>query len=133
MAKRRSREQINADKIIKKELAVMAGKIHSQATLTSRIAKDTQFIDGGINKAGGTLRDSQNWDFLNDTTLLMVQVEYGRYNYPKGNNTKRTYSGGKVVITDGMNALLQAINDHLEDATAIIVQSLSEAILKDYK
>lgn len=111
----------------------MAEKIYDQSQQTSRVAKDTFYADGGINKAGGSLRDSQNWDFLNDTTLVMVQIEYGAYNYPKGDNTKRQYSGGQVVITEGMNALLIAINDNLEDATAIIIQDIKDQILQDFK
>ena len=63
----------------------------------------------------------------------MAQVEYGKENYPKGNNTKKQYSNGKVIITKGMNALLIAVNDHIEDTTNLIITDITDAILKDYK
>jgi hypothetical protein len=44
---------------------------------------------------------------------------YGQWNYPKGNKEKRT--------------LYIAINDNLEDATAIIIQSITDAIIQDFK
>jgi hypothetical protein len=47
--------------------------------------------------------------------------KYGQWNYTKG-------------ITSGeKNALLIAINDNLEDATAIIIQSITDAIIQDFK
>jgi hypothetical protein len=133
MAKRRTREQIDSDKIIKKHLDALGWKIHAQATETSRVAKDTRFADGSINKAGGTLRDSQNFMVKPDTVLTVGQVSYGKENYPKGNNTKKQYSNGKVIITKGMNALLHAVNDHIEDTTNIIIADITDAILKDFK
>ena len=133
MAKRRSREQIDADQIIKAHLNELGWKIHEQATETSRVAKDTRFADGSINKTGGTLRDSQNFRVRPDTVLTVAQVEYGKENYPKGNNTKKQYSNGKVIITKGMNALLIAVNDHIEDTTNLIITDITDAILKDYK
>jgi uncharacterized protein (DUF2164 family) len=108
MAKRRSREQIDADQIIKKHLNELGEKVYNQATDTSR--RDT-----------GRLQDEQNYRVQPDTVLTFGQMVYGQWNYPKG-------------ITSGeKNALLIAINDHLEDATGIIIQSITDEILKDFK
>jgi hypothetical protein len=108
MAKRRSREQIDADQIIKRHLNELGEKVYSQATDTSR--RDT-----------GRLQDEQNYRVQPDTVLTFGQMVYGQWNYPKG-------------ITSGeKNALLIAINDHLEDATGIIIQSITDEILKDFK
>jgi hypothetical protein len=107
MAKRRSREQIDADKIIKEYLNELGEKVYKQATETSR---DT-----------GRLQDEQNYRVQPDTVLTFGQMVYGQWNYPKG-------------ITSGeKNALLIAINDNLEDATAIIIQSITDAIIQDFK
>jgi hypothetical protein len=108
MAKRRSREQIDADKIIKEYLNELGEKVYQQATETSR--RDT-----------GRLQDEQNYRVQPDTVLTFGQMVYGQWNYPKG-------------ITSGeKNALLIAINDNLEDATAIIIQSITDAIIQDFK
>ena len=108
MAKRRSREQIDIDKIIKAHLNELGEKVWNQATDTSR--RDT-----------GRLQDEQNYRVQPDTVLTFGQMVYGKWNYPKGKE-----SGEK-------NALLIAINDHLEDATAIIIESIKDAIIQDYK
>ena len=108
MAKRRSKEQIDVDKIIKAHLNELGDKVWNQATDTSR--RDT-----------GRLQDEQNYRVQPDTVLTFGQMVYGKWNYPKGKE-----SGEK-------NALLIAINDHLEDATAIIIESIKDAIIQDYK
>ena len=87
MAKRRSREQIDADKIIKEKLNELGEKVYIQAVATSR--RDT-----------GRLQDEQNYKVLPDNVLTFGQMAYGANNYPKGVN-----SGQK-------NALLIAINDN---------------------
>jgi len=108
MAKRRTREQIDADKIIKQHLNELGELVYQQATETSR--RDT-----------GRLQDEQNYKVQPDTVLTFGQMVYGQYNYPKG------------VTSGEKNALLIAINDHLEDATAIIIESITDAIIQDYK
>jgi hypothetical protein len=108
MARRRSRQQIDADQIIKKHLNELGELVYQQATETSR--RDT-----------GRLQDEQNYMVRPDTVLTFGQMVYGQWNYPKG-------------ITSGeKNALLIAINDHLEDATAIIIESITDAIVQDFK
>jgi len=108
MAKRRTREQIDADKIIKAHLNELGELVYQQATETSR--RDT-----------GRLQDEQNYRVQPDTVLTFGQMVYGQWNYPKG------------VTSGEKNALLIAINDHLEDATAIIIESITDAIIQDYK
>lgn len=108
MAKRRTREQIDADKIIKAHLNELGDKVYHQAVETSRRDK-------------GRLQDEQNYMVKPDTVLTFGQMAYGADNYPKGVN-----SGQK-------NALLIAINEHIEDTTNIIITSITDEILKDFK
>ena len=112
MAKRRTREQINADKIIKQHLNELGELIYQQAINTSRRRPD--------NEGGGQLQDEQNYRVQPDTVLTFGQMIYGQWNYPKG------------VTSGEKNALLIAINDNLEDATGIIIQSITDAIIQDY-
>lgn len=108
MAKRRTREQIDADKIIKQHLNELGEKVYLQAVETSR--RDT-----------GRLQDEQNYKVQPDTVLTFGQMHYGQYNYPKGQT-----AGEK-------NALLIAINENIEDTTKIIITSITDAIIQDYK
>ena len=125
MAKR-SKEQIQADKIIRKRLAELGETIYVQSTETSRVAKDTFYKTdrvkpkGTLQRAGGELRDSQNYRLLNDTSLLMVQTYYGAFNYPKGQT-----SGAK-------NALLIAVNENLEETTDLIVKEITSALIDPF-
>jgi hypothetical protein len=108
MAKRRTREQIDADKIIKERLNELGEKVYLQTVATSR--RDT-----------GRLQDEQNYMVKPDTVLTFGQMSYGQYNYPKG-----VESGQK-------NALMIAINDHIEDTTNLIITSITDELLKDFK
>lgn len=108
MAKRRTREQIDADKIIKEKLNELGEKVYLQAVETSR--RDT-----------GRLQDEQNYKVQPDTVLTFGQMAYGATNYPKG------------VSSGQKNALLIAINDHIEDTTNLIITTITDEILKDYK
>ena len=69
MAKRRTRQQIDADKIIKAQLNELGEKVYQQARNNSRV--DT-----------GRLRDSVNYMVKPDTTLTVAQVFYGRFQDP---------------------------------------------------
>jgi hypothetical protein len=69
MAKRRSREQIDADKIIKEYLNELGEKVYQQATETSR--RDT-----GVCKMNRIIR-------YNPILLTFGQMVYGQWNYPK--------------------------------------------------
>ena len=69
MAKRRTRQQIDADKIIKAQLNELGEKVYQQAKNNSRV--DT-----------GRLRDSVNYMVKPDTTLTVAQVFYGKFQHP---------------------------------------------------
>lgn len=69
MAKRRTRKQIEADKIIKAKLNELGEKVYQQARSNSRV--DT-----------GRLRDSVNYMVKPDTTLTVAQVFYGKFQEP---------------------------------------------------
>lgn len=69
MAKRRTRKQIDADKIIKAQLNELGEKVYQQARDSSRV--DT-----------GRLRDSVNYMVKPDTTLTVAQVFYGKFQEP---------------------------------------------------
>ena len=69
MAKRRTRQQIDADKIIKAQLNELGEKVFQQARNNSRV--DT-----------GRLRDSVNYMVKPDTVLTVAQVFYGRFQDP---------------------------------------------------
>jgi hypothetical protein len=106
MAKRRSREQIDADKIIKEYLNELGEKVYQQATETSR--RDT-----------GRLQDEQNYKVQPDTVLTFGQMVYGN------GTTQKELQAEK-------RTLLIAINDNLED-NRIIIQSITDAIIQDFK
>jgi len=108
MAKRRNKQQIDADAIIKAHLNVLGDIVHAQATETSR-------------RKTGRLQDEQNFQVRPDTVLTFGQLNYGQWNYPKGSNT-----GEK-------NALLIAINEHIGNTTDVIIKSITDELLKDFK
>jgi hypothetical protein len=108
MAKRRTKIQINADRIIKAKLLILGEEIREQAVRTSR--RDT-----------GRLQDEQNFRVQPDTTLTMAQVYYGKFNYPKGVN-----SGEK-------NALMIAVKEHVPKGTKIIITEINDQLLAPFK
>ena len=108
MARRRTRTQIDADQIIKKELNILGEKIFNQAVATSR--RDT-----------GVLQDTQNFRVQPDTVLTMAQVIYGQWNWPAG------------VTSGDKNALLIAVKKHIPEATKIIVTEINDQLLKNFK
>jgi hypothetical protein len=69
VAKRRNKQQIDADRIIKAKLNELGEKIYQQAKNNSRV--DT-----------GRLRDSVNYMVKPDTTLTVAQVYYGKFQDP---------------------------------------------------
>lgn len=108
MAKRRSKTQIDADQIVKKQLNELGERIYLDAVATSR--RDT-----------GVLQDTQNYRVKPDTTLTMAQVYYGKFNYPAG------------VTSGDKNALMLAVLKHLPAATKIIVTEITDELLQNYK
>jgi hypothetical protein len=123
--KRRSKEQLNVDRIIKKELLILGDKILEVAIPRSR-RRPTE-------KGGGRLQDEMNKRVEPDTTLTMYQMEYGKWNYPANDNTPRQYSNGKIVITDKMNALLITMREMIPDTTKIIIGQINDILLQPFK
>lgn len=108
MAKRRSKEQIKADKIIKANLLKFGEKVLEEAVPFSR--RDT-----------GRLQDEMNFRVVQDTTLEFAQMYYGAFNYPAG-----TEVGEK-------NALLIKINEMISDNTKVLIKDITDSLLKDFK
>ena len=69
MAKKRTKLQIDADKVIKKTLNKLGDSIYRYAKKNSRV--DT-----------GRLRDSVNYRVKPDTVLTVAQVYYGKFQDP---------------------------------------------------
>jgi len=105
MAKRRSKGQLKADRIIKAELLLLSERILEVAIPYSRF-KD------------GRLRGEMNSRVFNDTTLNLYQMYYGAFNYPVGVN-----SGEK-------NALWIKTKELIPDATKNIIKNINDQILK---
>lgn len=105
---RRTKIQIDADKIIKKELNELGARIYNQAVRTSR--RDT-----------GVLQDTQNFRVRPDTTLTVAQQYYGAFNYPAG------------VTSGEKNALLIAVKENIPPSTKIIVSEITDGLLKNFK
>jgi len=116
--KRRSKEQLQTDKIIKAELMKLGEIVYEEAKQNSRVAKDTFYMTdrvmpiGTLKKAGGTLRDSINFRVVSDVNLLLGQVYYGAYQNP--------------------NELLESVERHIPDATNTIIQNITERLLQPF-
>ncbi len=108
MAKRRTKEQIKSDRVIKAELLNLKEEILK--VVEPRLRRDT-----------GRLQDEVNGRVDPDTTLTMYQMYYGAFNYPSGVN-----SGKK-------NALLITVNEMQPEATKIIIKNITDLLLKDFK
>ena len=108
MAKRRSKDQLKVDRLIKSELLVLKEKILDEAIPISR--RDT-----------GRLQDEMNGRVDPDTKLTMYQMYYGAFNYPKGKE-----AGEK-------NALLITMKKMIPDTTKIIIGNINEIINAPFK
>lgn len=96
MAKRRTKIQIDADKIIKAKLNIIGEKVYEQAKARSRV--DT-----------GRLQDSVNYMVKPDTTLTVAQVFYGKYQQPNElvvSIADNVPEGTKLIITEINDQLL---------------------------
>lgn len=107
-SKRRTKDQIAADQIIKARLNDLGETIYQEAQETSRYKT-------------GQLHNSINYMVKPDTTLNLAQVYYGKFNYPKGQD------GGEK------NALLISVKKHVPATTKLIVQDINDTLLKPFK
>lgn len=105
MAKRRTKQQIEADQIIKKSLNELGEAVYQQAKERSRV--DT-----------GRLRDSVNYMVRPDTRLTMAQVYYGKFQQPDelmvaiDQHVPDTVDLIVQEIADVSTALILKINDN---------------------
>lgn len=108
MAKRRTKLEIQADKVIKKNLNILGEKIYKESRRTTRVLT-------------GALKNSQNYAVKPDTTLTMFQLAYGRDVRPAGQRTGET------------DALLIAVKKHLPEGIEITKKDLTESILYPFR
>lgn len=108
MAKRRSKSQIKADQIIKKNLNILGEKIYRDTRKTTRVLT-------------GALKNSVNYAVKPDTTLTVFQLNYGADVRPAGKST-----GEK-------DALFISVKDKVPEGIAIIKKELTESILYPFK
>jgi hypothetical protein len=97
MAKRRTKTQIDSDKIIKAQLNEMGEAIYQEAKDNSRVKT-------------GRLRDSVNYMVKPDTTLTVGQVYYGKYQQPNellASVNKRIDETTNIIVTEINDELLK--------------------------
>ena len=108
MAKRRTKEQIASDKIIKKHLNILGEEIYKETKKRTRVLT-------------GSLRNSINYAVKPDTTLTFFQNIYGKWVTPKD------YNKGEK------DAMLIVIKDLLPEKVEVIKRDLTESILYPFK
>ena len=109
MAKRRTKDQIAADQIIKKHLNILGDKIYKQARRQTRVLT-------------GSLKNSINYAVKPDTTLTVFQNAYGKEVHPS-----KKYDKGEP------DALLIAVKELLPEGVTIIKKDLTESILYPFR
>lgn len=106
--KRRTKSQIAADQIIKKNLNVLGEKIYRQSRRTTRILT-------------GALKNSQNYAVKPDTTLTMFQLSYGADVRPAGKKS------------GPFDALLIAVKENIPEGVEIIKRELKESVMFPFR
>lgn len=97
MAKRRNKQQIEADKIIKAQLNELGEVIYQEAKANSRVRT-------------GRLRDSVNYMVKPDTTLTVGQVYYGAFQDPNellAAVNRHVSETTNIIVTEINDAILQ--------------------------
>jgi hypothetical protein len=108
MAKRRTRAQITADKVIKKNLDILGEKIYRQTRKTTRVLT-------------GSLKNSINFAVKPDTRLTFYQNAYGKDVRPAGKKSGE------------LDALMITIKELLPDGIEVIKKDLTESILYPFR
>jgi hypothetical protein len=108
MAKRRSKAQITADKIIRKNLDILGEKIQKETKKITRVLT-------------GRLKKSVNFRVEKDTQLVMTQQSYGKDVRPAGKNEGE------------LNALMITVKKEIPIATEIMIKEIKESILYPFK
>ena len=104
MAKRRTRAQIQSDKIIKKNLEVLGEQIYKVTKRRTRVLS-------------GSLKKSINYSVKPDTTLTFFQNDYGKDVRPTGETSGPT------------DALMITIKELLPKGIEVIKKDLTESIM----
>jgi bacteriophage HK97-gp10 putative tail-component len=97
VAKRRNKQQIEADKIIKAQLNELGEVIYQEAKANSRVRT-------------GRLRDSVNYMVKPDTTLTVGQVYYGAFQDPNellAAVNRHVSETTNIIVTEINDAILQ--------------------------
>jgi len=97
MAKRRTKQQMEADKIIKAQLNELGEIIYQEAKANSRVRT-------------GRLRDSVNYMVKPDTTLTVGQVYYGAFQDPNElleAVNRHASETTNIIVTEINDAILQ--------------------------
>ena len=108
MAKRRTKAQIQADKIIKKNLEVLGEQIYRQTKRTTRVLS-------------GSLKKSINYGVKPDTVLTFYQNDYGAEVRPAGEKSGPT------------DALMITIKELLPKGVEVIKKELTESLLYPFR
>jgi len=103
-SRRRTKAQIQSDKIIKKNLEILGEKIYRQTKRTTRVLT-------------GSLKKSINYAVKPDTTLTFFQNEYGKDVRPAGEKSGPT------------DALMITIKELLPEGIEVIKKDLTESLL----
>jgi len=101
---RRTKAQIQSDKIIKKNLEILGEQIYKQTKRTTRVLS-------------GSLKKSINYAVKPDTTLTFYQNEYGKDVRPAGEKSGPT------------DALMITIKELLPKGIEVIKKDLTESIM----
>ena len=108
MAKRRSKAQIEADQIIKRNLNILGEKIYKKTRSITRVRT-------------GSLKNSVNYAVKPDTTLTLYQNDYGSDVRPAGKKEGE------------FDALMITIKELLPEGIEIIKKELTESILYPFR
>lgn len=108
MAKRRTKQQIASDKIIKANLELLGQKIYKQSRRTTRVLT-------------GSLKNSINYAVKPDTRLTFYQNDYGKDVRPAGKSSGEN------------DALLIAIKELVPLGIEITKKDLIESVMYPFR
>lgn len=110
--KRRTPQEIKADKIIKKQLMILGQHIYDESRQDVRVHTED-------------LIKSINFTVKPDTTLKLTQLAYGKYVTPKYSNSDNTKARTNIVKIK--------VEENITDGTEIIIKEITESILYPFK
>lgn len=110
MAKRKSIQQQQIEKVTKTNLNKLGEKIIADSAKNSKVRT-------------GDLRDSQNFRVRPYDTLTVTQNFYGKYNTPKGKKTPANRDNIKDT------PLRNAVEKHTPDAVKVYIQEMKDLLI----